>query len=56
MINTQHMTNPKPRHNVNSNARYEFTEFDLTEDEFNNLVFYGGTFNLERIQKRKQIL
>ena len=42
MVNPRHMTNPRPRQNTNSNPRYEFTKFDLTENEFNNLVFMGA--------------
>ncbi len=42
MINPQHRTNSIPKQNTNSNPRYEFTKFDLTEDEFNNLVFMGA--------------
>lgn len=37
------MTNAIPKQNTNSNPRYEFTKFELTEkDEFDNLVFMGA--------------
>ena len=39
----RNMTNPIPKQNTNSNPRYEFTKFELTEkDEFDNLVFMGA--------------
>lgn len=43
MINPRNMTNPNPRQKTNTNARYELTEFELTEkDDFDNLVFMGA--------------
>ena len=43
MNNPRSMTNPSPRLKTNTNPRYEFTKFDLTEkDDFDNLVFMGA--------------